>query len=157
MSAPGIHSTVELLDAAKRAQGVESDYRLAKLLGVKAGSSVVGTYRSGRNYPDDNIAQRLADLAGLDRGYVVACIHAERAGEGEGGFWHRIADRLRAAPAEHVVWWQGNRGPEVKRFGADAGRMLAFLHGASMLQKHPSKPAFDQRFGAGTVCQLVAQ
>lgn len=69
-------STLDLLDAAKLAQGIRSEYRLARVLGVS--DNGLYNYRHGRT-PDDERALRLAVLAGLNVPYVLTCMAAERA------------------------------------------------------------------------------
>lgn len=69
-------TTQQLLDAAKSAQGAKSDYRLARLIGI--GDNALYNYRHGRT-PDDSRAMRIAELAGIDPGYVLLCMAAERA------------------------------------------------------------------------------
>lgn len=85
--------TPEVLDAIKKAQGVESDYAVATLLDVTR--SAVSKYRLGRSHFDDATAIRAAELAGLDAGYVIACAHAERAkSDPERAAWKSIVSRL---------------------------------------------------------------
>jgi len=96
-----MHTTAELLDLAKARHSV-SDWKLSSLLDVVP--SAVKNYRAGRSFPDDAVAQRLADLACLDAGYVVACIHAQRAGSDQAkALWIGIADRLQKAGAAAAV------------------------------------------------------
>ena len=68
-------TTLDLLDAAKLAQGIRSEYRLARVLGVS--DNGLYNYRHGRT-PDDERALRLAVLAGLNVPYVLTCMAAER-------------------------------------------------------------------------------
>ncbi|WP_129451978.1 DUF3693 domain-containing protein [Methylibium sp. Pch-M] len=83
----------ELLDRAKAAVGVTSDYKLALVLGIEP--STIGHYRKRRSRPDDDVAAKLADLAGLDRGFVVACLHADRAPTASArSLWMEVAARL---------------------------------------------------------------
>lgn len=92
-----MHTTEELLDAAKAAQGITSDYKLAMLLRATS-TSVVSNYRHGRSHPDDKMAQRIAEAANMDAGYVAACIHAQRATDDEvRRMWEGVAAKL-AAP-----------------------------------------------------------
>jgi len=101
-------TTGEILDLAKQASGAPSDYKLALMLGIEP--STIGHYRKGRSRPDDDIAQRLADMANLDRGYVVACIHAERAGTATAReLWERVAARLRP-DAQPIMGKHGVQG-----------------------------------------------
>lgn len=91
-------TTRDLLAAVKTAQSIPSNYRLARLLDVPEGT--VQRWNTGRNLPDDLMAARLAELAGLDVAEVVASIHAERAAEGPArDLWKSIAERLHAAGA----------------------------------------------------------
>lgn len=69
-------TTCELLDAAKMAQGIRSEYRLARVLNI--GDNALYNYRHGRT-PDDERALRLAHLAGLSAPYVLTSMAAERA------------------------------------------------------------------------------
>ena len=91
-------NTRELLAAVRAAQGIPSNYRLARLLDVP--ETTVQRWNTGRNLPDDTMAARLAELAGLDAGTVVASIHAERApDDGTRALWQSIAQRLQHAGA----------------------------------------------------------
>jgi transcriptional regulator with XRE-family HTH domain len=86
--------TGALLDAAKSRHSLPSDYALAKTLGV--GQSLLSGYRAGRSRPDDAIARRLAELAGLDADIVVVELAAERAQTDEArALWLRVAERLK--------------------------------------------------------------
>lgn len=93
-----MQTTKQLLDRAKKAQGIESDYKLAQVLGVV--TSAVTNYRAGRSHPDDAVAARLAELAGQDPSSVIAELHAERAKTPEvRQLWLRMANQLRHAVA----------------------------------------------------------
>jgi hypothetical protein len=70
-------NTAELLDHVRKAQALPSDYALAAKLGVSP--QRVSHFRNGREIPGDKAALHLAQLAQLDPGYVLACLHAERA------------------------------------------------------------------------------
>lgn len=88
----------DLLAAARAAQGIPSNGRLAAVLNVPDKS--VQRWNVGRGAPDDATAARLAQLAGIDPDAAVASMHAWRAhDEGERARWQRIADRLAQAPA----------------------------------------------------------
>jgi predicted transcriptional regulator len=93
-----MQTTKQLLDRAKKVQGIESDYKLAQVLGVV--NSAVTNYRAGRSHPDDAVAARLAVLAGQDPSAVIAELHAERAKTPEvRQLWIRMANQLRHAVA----------------------------------------------------------
>jgi len=101
-----MHTTVQLLDAAKARLGV-TDYRLSKLLEVS--TSAIPNYRAGRSVLNTEVAIRLADLLadslGMDqresRAYVVACAEWERAqragNEQEEAMWELVAGKFTAA------------------------------------------------------------
>ncbi len=94
--------TAALLDAAKARQAIPSDYKPGLTLGVVP--SAVKNYRKGRSRPDDVVARRLAKLAGFDEGYVVACLHYERAQDDEArSIWLAIAERLKTVAAAVVA------------------------------------------------------
>ena len=94
--------TRELLAAVKSAQGITSDYRLARFLGVS--DQTVGNWQHGRRRPDDETALRLAELAGLDPDAVLLGLTAERAtDEPARQAWERIAARLARAGAAMAV------------------------------------------------------
>ncbi len=91
-------TTLELLAAAKTAQGIPSNYRLARLMGVP--DNTVQRWNTGKGQPDDAMCIRLAELAGLDPGQVVASIRAEREAAGPlHDFWADLAKRLQTAGA----------------------------------------------------------
>lgn len=97
-----MQTTKQLLDRAKKAQGIESDYALSKALGVV--QSAVTHWRSGRSHPDDAIAARLAAMAGQEPTAVIAELHAARAKSPEvRALWIRMADQLRHAVAAVLV------------------------------------------------------
>lgn len=85
-------NTVEYLDAAKRAVSVESDYALAKQLGVR--TSTISNYRSGRSQMDDEMATKVAAAIGVHPGLVILDMHRERA----------------KTPAERSVWSEIYKG-----------------------------------------------
>lgn len=91
-------TTRELLAAVKAAQSIPSNYALARILGVP--ENTVANWHTGRNLPNDEWAAKLAVMANMDAGHVVACVHAERAQSDDAReLWTKIAERLRAAAA----------------------------------------------------------
>lgn len=95
-------TTLDLIEAAKTAQAIPSNYRLARVLEVPEGT--VQRWNTGRNLPDDAACFRLAELAHLDPGFVVASIRAERAKDAaESMTWRKIAARLQAAGSAAAV------------------------------------------------------
>ena len=86
-------TTLDLLAAAKSAQGIPSNYRLARVLGVS--DQTVFNWSKGHKVPDDATGLRLADMAGLDRGAVLAALHAARASDAAiADAWASAARRL---------------------------------------------------------------
>lgn len=57
-----------------------TDYRVAKEMGWL--SSGISNYRNGRSNFSDEVAVQVADVLGMEREYVLACIHFERAKSG---------------------------------------------------------------------------
>jgi transcriptional regulator with XRE-family HTH domain len=99
-------NTIEYLDAAKRALGVESDYALAKRLAMRA--STISNYRSGRGQMDDDIAKKVAAAMGVHPGLVMLDMHRERA----------------KTPEEQSIWQEIYKGfltllPRAKFVGAE--------------------------------------
>ena len=88
----------DLIAAVRAAQGIPSNYRLARVLDVP--EKTVQRWNVGANAPDDAMAERLAHLAGFDADMVLAAMQAHRASsEADRARWQRIADRLAHAPA----------------------------------------------------------
>jgi len=86
-------SVSEFLDRAKAGAGAESDYRLAKLLGIN--HSNVSNWRTGRNAPDERTIMRLCEWSGDDADHVAACIQSMRAANDDAAeLWRRVAARL---------------------------------------------------------------
>lgn len=91
-------SVAGLLDRAKDRAGIESDYRLAKVIGIT--QSAVSNYRIGKTMPDARVLEQLCALSGDDLAVVAASIQAERERTPEGKtVWLAIAARLQAGRA----------------------------------------------------------
>src|SRR5258708_481107 len=90
------HTCRDLLDEIKRKHGLRSDYALAKHLEVRV--QLISNYRNRRSFPDEVMACRLADELGLPRGYVLACVAAERADRAEkddlADTWRALAKKM---------------------------------------------------------------
>jgi hypothetical protein len=83
----------DLLKAVRETHGLPSNYALARFLDVR--ETTLWRWSSGRNTPDDGMAARLAELAGLDVGVVLACMAAQRATDDTArAMWASVADRL---------------------------------------------------------------
>jgi hypothetical protein len=121
----------DLLSAAKSRAGIPSSYRLARVLGVS--DNTVNRWQHSKGFPDDRTAARLAQLAGLDVGAVVASVHAQRAtAPDERAMWESISERLAGGawpgPTSAPPGGGGQRGPcptgggASQASGADATR-----------------------------------
>lgn len=87
--------TVDYLDAAKAAAGIQSDYALAKRLGIT--HQAISNYRQGRHTADHVTAGKLAELLDVDPVRVIADIEIERATRPEQRrLWERIAAKVAA-------------------------------------------------------------
>jgi hypothetical protein len=68
--------TVDFLDAVKTRHDIPSDYALAAFLGTSR--QALSNHRNGRPLSDE-LALAVAQKLGVAPGYVLACVHAERA------------------------------------------------------------------------------
>lgn len=71
----------QLLDAARSASSLPSDYRLSRVLGIA--DNTLYNYRHAGRVPTDDVVLRLANLAKLPAPYVLNCMAAERSKEPE--------------------------------------------------------------------------
>ena len=86
-------SVANFLDRAKARASIDSDYRLAKVIGIT--HSVISGYRAGKSLPNESVIEQLCGLSGDDPDYIAAQIQAARAKEGPARvMWSRIAARL---------------------------------------------------------------
>lgn len=91
-------TTKLLIERTKAAIGAETDYRLAKVLGVSHTTLI--HWRTGASRPDDLAVQQMSALIGCDPARVVAFIHADRARDPETrALWLRIAAKLANDPS----------------------------------------------------------
>lgn len=85
--------TVDYLKQVKRRLGIESDYALAKALGVTRGT--VSNLQLGKNTMSDETAMKVADILELQRALVLADMHAEREKNPElQAVWRGLVDKL---------------------------------------------------------------
>ena len=87
----------DLLDRAKNRANLPSDYALAKVLGITAGN--LSNIRKSRAHPSNEVAVKLATLAGLEEMQIIAEIELRTANtEKKKEFWkHFIESRGLAA------------------------------------------------------------
>ena len=94
----GFMNTVQLIDALRQRHKLPSDYAAAALLGLTRAQ--LSRYRNGKDFLGDEQALKVADLLGLEPGYVLACMHAERSkAPAVRSTWERIAKTFDHAPA----------------------------------------------------------
>lgn len=111
--------TLDLIDALKRHHDISSDYAAAQALGITR--SELSKYRHGKAYLGDETAVKVADMLGMDAGYVMACMHAERASNPDVRTrWQGVAERLKAAGLAAVMAFLALVGVGVAPAPADA-------------------------------------
>jgi transcriptional regulator with XRE-family HTH domain len=95
-------NTRDFLQEAKRKNGLESDYALAKLLGISR--QRISHYTTGKETLSDEVARRVAAALDYPPAYVMACVHAERAKEKElRKIWEQAAKVLGGMAAAVVL------------------------------------------------------
>jgi hypothetical protein len=95
-------SIATLLDAAKAKANIESDYRLAKVIGKS--HQVISNYRVGKSLPEESVIEQLCALSGDDAGVIAAQIQAERSKTPEAkNMWLMVAARLRGAAQTAIL------------------------------------------------------
>jgi hypothetical protein len=86
-------TTINFLNDIKAAREVESDYALAKILDTR--HTNISNYRNGRSHFDGLMCIKVAKVLGIDPGYVMACMEAERAKHEEvRKVWEKAARKL---------------------------------------------------------------
>jgi len=98
-------TTLEFLNLLSARYDGASDYRIAKILGVK--QQLTSNWRNGA-VMSDNWAIRVADVLKMPRAYVVACVNAERLKDADrfgdpGKVWRQIADAFRDKAAVYLL------------------------------------------------------
>jgi len=89
-------NVAQLLDRVLKNAGIRSDYALAAQLGVSR--QRISHFRAGREIPGDAMAMRLATMADIDAGYVLASMHALRAKRSdERRAWESLAKKATIA------------------------------------------------------------
>ena len=79
-------AAAQYIDLAKKNAGVESDYKLAKVLGVDP--RVISHIRHGRAFTDEMVF-KIAELAGVNPAEIIAAVHAEKEKDKEKRKWWR--------------------------------------------------------------------
>jgi plasmid maintenance system antidote protein VapI len=100
-------NTLEYLDACKVELGIESDYALAKALGVAQSS--VSNYRVGRSRIDDDVALTIARILHIEPIVVIAHANAERAKTPEQkAKWMDVAEKISMSFRNLLSQWDGH-------------------------------------------------
>jgi predicted transcriptional regulator len=87
---PAMKTTLEFISDLKTKTGLDSDYAIAKHLGIT--KTALSQYRLGKSFLGDQTAMKVAEMLEIDPAYVVACVHAERTKHAaEKKLWERIA------------------------------------------------------------------
>lgn len=83
-------NTIEYLNETKKALVIESDYALAKALGITR--SGISALMTGRNSMSDETAVKVATIIKKHAGIVILDMHRERASSPEqANIWSEIA------------------------------------------------------------------
>ena len=84
-----------LLDSAKAKAGIESDYRLSKVIGIT--HAAISCYRVGKALPGDKVIAQLCALSGDDAQLIYAQVQAFKASSSETqSFWNTLVLRLQS-------------------------------------------------------------
>ncbi|MBS0356653.1 MAG: helix-turn-helix domain-containing protein [Proteobacteria bacterium] len=83
----------KVIDEAKKALDVESDYALAKKLDIP--NPRISEYRSGKARPDAYACARLAEVLGMDPFELLAQVEAAtEKNEGRRAYWTKVAAKM---------------------------------------------------------------
>jgi hypothetical protein len=95
-------SIANLLDAAKAKAQIDSDYRLAKVIGKS--HQVISGYRVGKSLPDESVIDQLCALSGDDPDVIAAQIQAARSKSPEAkNLWLRVAARMQGSATTAIL------------------------------------------------------
>jgi len=95
-------STIMYVDEAKAKMSIESDYAMAKWLGV--GRAAVSNWRVGRNVIDDYAAAKIAEVLELNPMEIIAAANIEREKDEERKrFWQKYWERLGGIAAGFIL------------------------------------------------------
>ena len=100
-------STLNYLAACKKRLGIESDYALAKALGVT--QAAVSSYRTGRSSINDDVALTVAEILGVNPMQVIAAANAERAKTPEQkARWTGMVEKFSGSFLNLLSQWDGH-------------------------------------------------
>jgi len=107
-------NTLEYLAACKARLGIESDYALAKQLGVR--QPTISSYRMGRSRMDDDVALKVAEILNLHPLQVIAAANAERAKTPEQrARWTGMMEKFSGSFRSLLSQWDGQERRAVPR------------------------------------------
>lgn len=95
-------SIANLLDSARAKANIESDYQLAKAIGIT--HQAMSAYRAGKTLPNARVIEQLCALSGADAGLTAAQVEAARAADGPVRLmWESVAKRLSGAASTAIL------------------------------------------------------
>lgn len=99
-----METSKEFARAIKSHYDIKSDYALAKMLNVTR--QAMSKHKTGdSHYFSEDTGYRIAELLGLDAGYVLACLAAERSKDIKvKKVWERLAELTRVAIVAPVLF-----------------------------------------------------
>jgi len=87
-------STIEYLDEAKNRLEIDSDNKIAALIGIKREG--ISNYRSGRSRMDDYVAARIAEILNISKIEVIGTANYEREkNERKKEYWKTVVENER--------------------------------------------------------------
>lgn len=97
-----MRNTIFYIDEAKKKLGIESDYGLAKELGLSR--AAVSLWRNGKGSMDDYAATRIAEIIGVNPMIVIAAVNVEKEKtEERKEYWKNFYERLGGIAATILV------------------------------------------------------
>jgi len=99
--------TLEYLAACKTRLGIESDYALAKALGIS--QQAVSSYRAGNSKINDDVALTVAEILCINPLQVIAAANAERAKTPEQkAKWLNLVEKYSVSFRNLLSPWDGH-------------------------------------------------
>ncbi len=107
-------NTLDYLAACKARLGIDSDYALAKALGIT--QQAVSSYRSGNSKINDDVALKVAEILQLHPLQVIAAANAERARTPEAkARWMGVMEKFSVSFLSLLSQWDGRERRSVSR------------------------------------------
>lgn len=106
--------TLGYLAACKKRLGIESDYALAKALGVT--QAAVSSYRTEKSKISDDVALTVAEILGINPLEVIAAANAERAKTPEQkARWTGLMEKFSGSFRSLLSQWDGRERRSASR------------------------------------------